>query len=817
MNDLTVSPTGDEERSVEPNLPEAKLEDALDHLEWFRPEGPWTLTAIPPDGGPTKTETFGPKTATECLDWLHEQSADKMNLYFMVNPARTKLRSKAKKEDVEDLAWLHVDVDPKKLADLPDEKKVRHIEAQRARILPLLREFKPEPTLIIDSGGGFQALWRLDDPLYIGGNIPAAEEAEAYNQQLEILLGGDSCHNCDRILRLPGTINWPNEKKRKAGRVPALASVVQRHDDEEHIYGLGIFTPAPRVQSDDGGLVAPTVKISGNLPRLKDLDELPEAVTAGTKMLIVQGDDPDDQLRYDSRSEVTFAVCCELVRAGCDDDTIAAVLLDPDFGISAHTLNQKRSTAYAARQIQRAREEVSEPMLRKLNERHAVISDIGGKCRVVGEVLDRNLARPRTRISKQSFEDFRNRYMNIKVQSGETKDGNPTYTPAGKWWLEHPMRRQYETIVFAPGREVPEAYNLWQGFACEALPGDEHEPFLEHLRDNVCQGDNDHFQYLIRWMARAVQNPGEQGHVAVVLRGGRGTGKGSVAQIFGSLWGRHFLHISSAKHLVGQFNAHLRDCVALFADEAFYAGDKQHESTLKTLVTEDTLIVEGKGIDAEVAPNYVHLIMASNDDWVVPAGADERRYFILDVGEGKKQDKAYFRALHQAMDEGGREALLHYLMTMDLSDYEVREIPQTDALRDQKEQSLKPQEEWWLDVLRSGVMPGTVEPWKVKIDGSDEEAEELDRFRRSNGTFERPGLFDLMRLAAPTMRVSDASLGRFLRKQGFQSGFIQPGATTNRGWIFPPDLADARSEWMKRYGGGDWGFDGRSEWVKPDE
>jgi hypothetical protein len=816
MNDSNVSATGDEERSVERDLPEAKLEDALGHLRWFRPEGPWTITAIYPDGGPTKTETFGPDTESDCLRYLEERTAEGMNLYWMVNPARTHLRSKAKKEDVEDLAWLHVDVDPKKMPDLSDEKKASHIAAERARILPMLRAFKPEPTLIIDSGGGFQALWRLDDPLYIGGNIPAAEEAEAYNQQLEILLGGDSCHNCDRILRLPGTINWPNKKKREAGRVPVLASVVERHDDEEHIYGLGIFTPAPRVQSDDGGLVAPTVKISGNLPRLKDLDELPETVTARTKMLIVQGDDPDDQLRYDSRSEVTFAVCCELVRAGCDDDTIAAVLLDPDFGISAHTLAQKRSTAYAARQIQRAREEVSEPMLRKLNERHAVISDIGGKCRVVGEVLDRNLARPRTRISKQSFEDFRNRYMNIKVQSGVTKEGNPTYTPAGKWWLEHPMRRQYETIVFAPGREVPEAYNLWQGFACEALPGDAHKPFLKHLRDNVCQGDDEHFQYLIRWMARAVQNPGEQGHVAVVLRGGRGTGKGSVAQIFGSLWGRHFLHISSAKHLVGQFNAHLRDCVALFADEAFYAGDKQHESTLKTLVTEDTLIVEGKGLDAEVAPNYVHLIMASNDDWVVPAGADERRYFILDVGDRKKQDKAYFRALHQAMNEGGREALLHYLLTMDLSDYEVREIPQTDALRDQKEQSLRPQEEWWLDVLRSGVIPGAVETGNVKIDRSDDAPQEQIGFRRSIGTYERPGLFDLMRLAAPALKASDPALGRFLRKQGFQSGFIQSRATTIRGWIFPPDLAGARAQWIKRYGGDDWGFDDRAEWVKPD-
>lgn len=774
---------------------EAKLDKALEHLRWFRPEGPWTLTAIFPDGGPTKTASFGPETEAECLRWLEERTAEEMNLYFMVNPARTKLHSKAKKEDVEDLAWLHVDIDPRRGEDPA---------MAREAALKKLTDFTPPPSLIIDSGGGLQGFWRLDEPLYIGGVIPAAEEAEAYNQQLETLLGGDACHNCDRIMRLPGTINRPNKKKRATGREARLASTLERHDDR--VYGLGQFTPAPRVQSEDGGGIAgPTVKISGNLPRLKDLDELPEAVTNRTRMLIVQGDDPDDQLRYASRSEVTFAVCCELIRAGCDDDMIASILTDPDFGISGHTLAQKRSLDYAARQIERAREEVVEPMLRMLNERHAVISDLGGKCRIISEVVDQNLARPRKRISKQSFEDFRNRYMNKKVESGQTKEGNPTYTPAGKWWLEHPMRRQFETMVFAPGREPEGAYNLWQGFACEAIPGTQHEPFLEHLRENICSGNEEHYNYLIKWMARAVQNPGEQGHVAVILRGGRGAGKGTVAQVFGSLWGRHFLHISSAKHLVGQFNAHLRDCAVLFADEAFFAGDKQHESVLKTLVTEDTIIVEGKGLDAEVSPNYVHLIMASNDQWVVPAGADERRYYILDVSEQKKQDTSYFKKLRKAMNEGGREALLHFLMTLDLSDYEVRNVPQTAALQDQKMLSLNNEEQWWLERLMDGRITSRSPGWLTSIQKEFLQGDYLRYAEHQR----------FLRRASPT------ALGRFLSRMMPDQYPISVQRMTdveredNHGhvrtdrervyWYDLPSLEDCRKAWEERFGGSfDW-------------
>ena len=73
----------------------------------------------------------------------------------------------------------------------------------------------------------------------------------------------------------------------------------------------------------------------------------------------------------------------------------------------------------------------------------------------------------------------------------------------------------------------------------------------------------------------------------MVLRGGRGTGKGVVARAIGRLFGQHFVHVSHARHLTGNFNAHLAECVLLFVDEAFWAGDKQGEAQLKRMITED--------------------------------------------------------------------------------------------------------------------------------------------------------------------------------------------------------------------------------------
>src|ERR1035437_7635664 len=106
------------------------------------------------------------------------------------------------------------------------------------------------------------------------------------------------------------------------------------------------------------------------------------------------------------------------------------------------------------------------------------------------------------------------------------------------------------------------------------------------------------------------------------MRGGEGTGKSTLAKAIRRIMGQHGLAISNGKHLTGNFNVHLQDCVFLFADEAFYAGDPSHVGVLKSLITEDSLTIEAKYQNAVESPNFLHLMMASNEEWVVPATLD---------------------------------------------------------------------------------------------------------------------------------------------------------------------------------------------------
>jgi hypothetical protein len=338
--------------------------------------------------------------------------------------------------------------------------------------------------------------------------------------------------------------------------------------------------------------------------------------------------------------------------------------------------------------------------LEEMNNKYMVVNE-AGKIVVYRPTTDPVLERDY--LQTFTFEDLKKAYLNDRVEVGTDKDGKPTYKTKGEAWLKHEGRKQYlGGAVFAPGKLLPaDTYNLWQGFDVEPVQGDWSR--MKHLiLWVICNGNKLLFQFVVFWMARAVQEPGTQGEVAIVLQGGRGTGKGTFANWFGRLFGQHYMYLTNAKHLTGNFNAHLRDAVVVFADEAFFAGDKSHASVLKGLITDPFITIEAKYKNAVMAQNVVHLLMASNDDWIVPAGEDERRFCVIDVSSCRQQNHAYFQPIHNQMENGGLAAMLYDLQQLDLTGFNVRAVPTTEALIDQKIRSLSGPEAWLYDCLQRG-------------------------------------------------------------------------------------------------------------------
>lgn len=310
----------------------------------------------------------------------------------------------------------------------------------------------------------------------------------------------------------------------------------------------------------------------------------------------------------------------------------------------------------------------------------------------------------RTGVVFQQPQALHIEYANKKIITGEGKDGKPEFKPLFPAWLEHDRRRSYEEVVFAPPprKARDQDYNLWQGYAVQPEPGD-CSLLLEHLHENICDGNEEHFIFLMNLLAQTVQEPGTPSGIATVLRGGQGTGKGLFVRAIGDLFGRkHYTQLDKVEQLTGHFNAALSGKIIVFADEAFWAGDKREAGALKRLITEPTLHIVRKGIDGVDEDNHVHLFMATNNDWSWPADMDDRRGFLLKVSEKRKQDHRYFGAIMEQLKSGGLQGLLAMLLEYRIDRELLRHAPHTDERRVQQGKSLEPVHEWWHECLHEG-------------------------------------------------------------------------------------------------------------------
>lgn len=383
------------------------------------------------------------------------------------------------------------------------------------------------------------------------------------------------------------------------------------------------------------------------------------------------------------------------------------------------------------------------------------------------------------RYSKTAFRDL--------LQHRRVPAGDRT-RPLGDAWLDWARRNQARGVTFDPeGEYEGRGYlNLWTGWGVEPRPGE--WPLLRELVEEVlCQGDRRSSEYVLDWCAHMVRRPARPAEVALVFKGRRGTGKSTFAgQVLGRIAGRHGRCVS--KGLTGRFNGFLRQCVYVFAEEAFWAGDKAAEGQLKAMITERELVFEDKNVNPIQARNCLHLVVASNNEWVVPAALeDERRFAIFEVGDERRGDFAWWDALHRELEGGGLEAFMAHLLERDLGDWHPRrDVPQTSGLAGQKLQSLPPIDLWWFSVLAGGELPAEVPEGADEPPRWEDGPVEVD-YRAVQSSFRHHA-----GRGAGTERAVATQLGMRLRR-------MVPGLRTQRrrggsyrGYVFP-SLAECRA------------------------
>jgi hypothetical protein len=193
---------------------------AIDFLErWTDGAEPRALlVSILPDSRTTRGHTFDLPGDGTMARWI--ESCNRVSgVYWTTNACEPDLMKKALKADVDWLLGVWGDLDPLKGRDLRGERQRLHRLAEELMVRPW------PPTVIIDSGGGIQPIWRLAEP--VEAHAEYVEAIETLGRRIECLLGGvENTCNIDRILRLPFTINHPNKLKIDQGRVPVMSDIL---------------------------------------------------------------------------------------------------------------------------------------------------------------------------------------------------------------------------------------------------------------------------------------------------------------------------------------------------------------------------------------------------------------------------------------------------------------------------------------------------------------------------------------------------------------------------------------------------------------
>jgi uncharacterized protein DUF5906 len=340
----------------------------------------------------------------------------------------------------------------------------------------------------------------------------------------------------------------------------------------------------------------------------------------------------------------------------------------------------------------------------------SAITSIAGKHMIIDQRLE-------DEMQLRTEKDFVSSWRHIKIWDTATEKS----MPVSQLWLDWSQRRTYERgIIFDPKWLFDSktmrsgAYNKWQDFAVQPIQG-ECPLMLEFINNIICSANEHHRHYTTGWISQVFQEPWNKLGTALVLRGLKGIGKSFLAKVLGWLMNgkpsqerrqKIFLTIDNKNSIFGNHNDHLENIIMLCLEEAIWAGDKAHESTLKHVLTGSTLFINPKNLPGREVTNYIRAIIIGNADWIVPATHDERRFFVLNVNNERKDDRPYFDALEdELLNRGGLEALMYYFKNYDYSDINLRTALVTEAQIEQKTASMFGVERWWFDILCSGKLP----------------------------------------------------------------------------------------------------------------
>lgn len=236
-------------------------------------------------------------------------------------------------------------------------------------------------------------------------------------------------------------------------------------------------------------------------------------------------------------------------------------------------------------------------------------------------------------------------------------------------WSESEARRIIEKVVFDPewryDRDLTE--NLYDGFHIERNTQLGSDPILQHIMW-MCGNDLDVYQWILKWIAYPLQNPGAKMATSIINYGIEGTGKSFLWEVVvKAMYGRYGFTVGQAQ-LESAFTSWKSHKLFVVAEEVVSRAEKAHyKGQIKHMITGNTHVINEKHLPEREEDNLMNFVFLSNNTQPLELDYGDRRYLALFMGQ--TQPNTYYEQLGQWVKDGGVEAFYHYLMELDLGDF----------------------------------------------------------------------------------------------------------------------------------------------------
>ncbi len=231
--------------------------------------------------------------------------------------------------------------------------------------------------------------------------------------------------------------------------------------------------------------------------------------------------------------------------------------------------------------------------------------------------------------------------------------------------------------VRAPGCR---SFNLYLPSSINPVEGDVSK-WLDHIKF-IYPGE---WAHIVLWFAHRMQRPGEKVNHGLVFIGQPGVGKDTAIEPVVAAVGSHnFKSISAKTFFTSDFNGYLKS-VMLRIDEVHDLGGESkyafHDRTKPILAAPPAAhYVNEKNVPHHAARNVCGVILTSNHADALYLDRNDRRHFVC-ISDRKKEDfpDGYFDGIYAWFENGGNEAVAHYLANLDLTGFNAKTPPPKTA------------------------------------------------------------------------------------------------------------------------------------------